>query len=196
MSMGLSQDRGVALRQFLLYHSAVVQNVLRASGLIYVRAHDPMVTMEALVETDDEFDVDAPSVSRPTRGEPLEPQRPAAPPAAGREVVETGVGADLAPGVDAEIQTEAFTPTPRRQLFVSPTVEASPSAEDVSPEEAPSSRRPTPLVPPIPGFAEAVGSRAAASADRGAAGGISVAAEIQRSPIGGFIVVRRHGHYS
>ena len=99
MSMGLSQDRGVALRQFLLYHPAVVQNVLRASGLMYVRAHDPMVTMEALVETDDEFDVDAPSVSRPTRGEPLEPQRPAPPPAVGREVVETGVGADLAPGV-------------------------------------------------------------------------------------------------
>ena len=136
MSIGLSRDREVAIRQFLPHHKKVVQSGLQAPGVLYVRSHDPMITLEAFAVPDDEFDVDAPSAARPTRDEPDVPEPSGIQKEVGHEVAELGVGTEHLPRVDVEVQTEAFTPEPRRQLFVSPTQTASPSGEEISPEEA------------------------------------------------------------
>ena len=85
-----------------------------------------MVTLAAFAVTDDEFDVDAPSAARPARDEPDLPEPSGIHTGVGHEVAELGVGTEQLPRVDVEVQTEAFTPTPRRQLFVSPTQTASP----------------------------------------------------------------------
>ena len=98
MSIGLTRDREVAIRQFLLHHPRVVQQVLRASGVLYVRTHDPMVTLEAFAVADDEFDADAPSVTRPTREEPDAPDVSGIQTAVGHEVAELGVGTERPDG--------------------------------------------------------------------------------------------------
>ena len=73
---------------------------------------------------------------------------PEDPPVEEPSLVELGVGTEPAPRAEVEVQTDC-TPTPRRQLFVSPTMTASPSGEEVSPDVPASSGRRIPPVPPI-----------------------------------------------
>ena len=104
--------------------------------------------MKGYVPPDESLDMDAPSARRPIR-----PSRGARAHPRGQAAVAYGVGKETAGLVEVEFQTYYHL---GRQLFASPAPRPFLSA-DLSPEGPASSRRRAP-VPPIPGFAEAVGS--------------------------------------